>query len=265
MECCKGLLTAFGLGFTPPSQCKARPDLRLRPHPVDTLLPLAIAPVAPLHGMGCCWQQLVLTKRQGFFPGRRKELLARLAHLGEPQEPTSQFGPLVPSRLGPTASIKQGRDLFPTHTQHVDVGQPTGEAPPPLAFGLAHVTLDAQIPRSAQRRTLRVQPLFRAGSLLGHLCARTAPGSLGLLSRPALPLAGHRLHHRLDDILAAMKLAQVMGPPAQDRGAGGGESGTHQRWSCPAASSPALPRPFAADPERPGCPRGWDRASAFSN
>jgi hypothetical protein len=132
---------------------------------------------------------------------------------------------LVPSRLGPPASIKQGRDLFPTHTQHVDVGQPTGEAPPPLAFGCAHVTVDAQIPMSAQRRTLRVQPLFRAGSLLGPLCARTAPGSLGLLSRPALPLAGHRLQHRVDDILAAMKRAQLMGPPAQDRGAGWGRAG----------------------------------------
>ena len=53
MECGEGLLPAFGVGFTPHIQRKTRPDLRLRPHPVDTLVPLAIAPVAPLHGMGC--------------------------------------------------------------------------------------------------------------------------------------------------------------------------------------------------------------------
>src|SRR4029077_12181488 len=41
MECGEGLLTAFGVGFTPHIQRKAGADLRLRPHPVDTLLPLA--------------------------------------------------------------------------------------------------------------------------------------------------------------------------------------------------------------------------------
>jgi hypothetical protein len=38
MQCCQGVLTAFGVGFTPHIQRKARTDLRLRPHPVDTLL-----------------------------------------------------------------------------------------------------------------------------------------------------------------------------------------------------------------------------------
>src|SRR5207344_1957974 len=75
MQCCKGLLPAFGLGFPPPLQRKTRMDLRLRPHPVDTLWPRAIAPVAPLHGMRGGGQQLVIKKRQGLFPGGRKELL----------------------------------------------------------------------------------------------------------------------------------------------------------------------------------------------
>jgi type IV secretory pathway TraG/TraD family ATPase VirD4 len=41
MEYGEGLLTAFGLGFTPHIQGQAGTDLRLRPHPVDTLLHLA--------------------------------------------------------------------------------------------------------------------------------------------------------------------------------------------------------------------------------
>ena len=45
MKCGEGLLTAFSVGFTPHIQRKARTDLRLRPHPVDTLLHLAIAPL----------------------------------------------------------------------------------------------------------------------------------------------------------------------------------------------------------------------------
>src|SRR5215469_13436533 len=75
MECGEGVLPAFGLSFTPHIERQTRPDLRLRPHPVDTLLPLAIAPVAPLHGIRGGGQQLVIEKRQGFFQGGRKELL----------------------------------------------------------------------------------------------------------------------------------------------------------------------------------------------
>jgi hypothetical protein len=43
-----------------------------------------------------------------------------------------------------------------------------------------------------------------------------------LLSRQALALAGHRFHHRFDDILDDMKLAQLMRHPAKDLGEGGG-------------------------------------------
>src|SRR5215470_18961390 len=89
MECGESLLTAVGVRFTPHIPCQTRTDLRLRPHAVDTLLHLAIAPVAPLHRIRGGGQQLVIEKRQGFFPGGRKELLECLAHLGEPQEPTS--------------------------------------------------------------------------------------------------------------------------------------------------------------------------------
>jgi hypothetical protein len=105
MECGAGLLTAFGLGCTPHIQRKTRTDLRLRPHPVDTLLQLAIAPVAPLHRMRGGGQPLVIKKRQGLFQGRGKELFEGVAHLWAPQEPTPQFGQFVQSGLGPTAPI----------------------------------------------------------------------------------------------------------------------------------------------------------------
>src|SRR5262249_61547521 len=47
-----GLLTAFGVGFTPHVQRQARTDLRLRAYPVDLLLHLAIAPVTTFHCIG---------------------------------------------------------------------------------------------------------------------------------------------------------------------------------------------------------------------
>ncbi len=72
MKCCKGVLTTFGVGFTPHIQRQTRMDLRLRPHPVDTLLHRAIAPVAPRHGIRGGGQQLVIQKRQGLFQGGRK-------------------------------------------------------------------------------------------------------------------------------------------------------------------------------------------------
>ena len=56
MKRCKGLLTAFGLGFAPHVQRQACADLGLCTYPVDLFLPLAIAPIAPLHRMRRRWQ-----------------------------------------------------------------------------------------------------------------------------------------------------------------------------------------------------------------
>ena len=84
MKCGKGLLPAFGVGFTPHIQRKARTDLLVRPHPVDTFLHLAIAPVAPLHRVRGGGQQLVIEKCEGLFQGGGKEFLQvniRLTHI----------------------------------------------------------------------------------------------------------------------------------------------------------------------------------------
>src|SRR5262245_34642731 len=105
MECGEGLLTAFGVGFTPHIQGQAGTDLRLRPHPVDTLVHLAIAPVAPLHRIRGGGQQCVVKKRQGLVQRRGKELFEGGAHLWEPQEPTPQYGQCGQRGLGPTAPI----------------------------------------------------------------------------------------------------------------------------------------------------------------
>ena len=78
MKCGKGLLPAFGVGFTPHIQRKARTDLLVRPHPVDTFLHLAIAPVAPLHCVRGGGQQLVIEKCEGLFQGGEKEFLQGL-------------------------------------------------------------------------------------------------------------------------------------------------------------------------------------------
>ena len=86
MECGEGLLTAFGVSFTPHIQRQTRPDLRLCPHPIHTLLHLAIAPVAPFHGIRGGGQQLVIEKRQGFVQRRGEEFLQRVTEGGEPLE-----------------------------------------------------------------------------------------------------------------------------------------------------------------------------------
>src|SRR5262245_13217981 len=107
MKCCQGLLTAFGVGFTPHIQRQARTNLRLRPHSVDTLLHLAIAPIAPLHRIRGGGQQLVIKKRQSLFQRGGKEFLQGLPHLWEPLEPTPQCGEFAQSGLGPTAPIEE--------------------------------------------------------------------------------------------------------------------------------------------------------------
>jgi hypothetical protein len=101
----ESLLTAFSLGCTPPIQRKTGTDLLARPHPIDTLLHLAIAPIAPLHRMRGGGQQLSVETRAGLVQRGGKELLQCLPHLWAPLEPTPQFGQCVQSGLGPPASI----------------------------------------------------------------------------------------------------------------------------------------------------------------
>src|SRR5215471_2277659 len=88
MQCCQGLLTAFGVGFTPHIQCKTGTDLLARPHAIDTLWHLAIAPIAPLHRVRGGGQQLVIEKREGFVQRKGQEFpqlsLSRLKLAGPP-------------------------------------------------------------------------------------------------------------------------------------------------------------------------------------
>ena len=100
MKCGEGVLPAFSVGFTPHIQRQARTNLCVRPHPVDTLLPLARAPIAPLHRIRGGGQQRVIEKREGFVQRGGKEFLQGLPHLGESLEPTPQGGQFqIPSDL----------------------------------------------------------------------------------------------------------------------------------------------------------------------
>ena len=60
-------MAPFALGFAPHVQRQACPELCLCAYPVDLLLHLAIASVAPLHRIRGRGQQLVIQKRQGLF------------------------------------------------------------------------------------------------------------------------------------------------------------------------------------------------------
>jgi hypothetical protein len=149
------LLTAFGLGFTPHVESKTRSDLFVRTHPVDVLLPLAIAPVAAFHRIRRGGQQLIIKKREGFFSRRGKELLQRVTEGGEPLDAPSQLGQLLEGGLRPTAPIEQRGHLFHDRPQRTELGQPTADAPQGLPFGCVQVTLDTQIPMGEQRGAVR--------------------------------------------------------------------------------------------------------------
>ena len=105
-------MTAFGVGFTPPIQGKTRTDLRLRAHPVDLLLPRAVASVAPLHRMRRGRQPCSVEKRQRGLQGRGKALRERLAQRCTPLETPPPLGQGVEGCLRPTAPITQRLDLF---------------------------------------------------------------------------------------------------------------------------------------------------------
>jgi hypothetical protein len=225
MKSCKGLLTAFGLSCTPHISRQTRTDVLLRPHPVDTLLQLAIAPIAAFHRLGRRGEQRLLEHRQRVFPRGGKALLQRGTAGGEPLHTPPQRGPFVEGRLGPTAPIDYRISLLPERPQRLSLGEPTADAPQGLPCGFVQVPRDAQRAGGEQRGVWRGPPRCRAGRRRGRLGARTAPGPCGVLSRHALARAGHRLHHGFDDRLDDVTRAPLMGPPAKDRGEGGRREG----------------------------------------
>ncbi len=114
------------------------------------------------------------------------------------------------------------RRLLHDLAQLAELGETTGDPPQPLACALAQGMPDKQVPMREQIGALLFPALVLAGGLRGRLRARTTPGSLGLLGRQALALAGHRFQHRFDDILDNMKLAQLMRYPIKNLGEGRG-------------------------------------------
>ena len=210
MKYCKGLLTAFSLRFTPHIQCKTRTDLRVRPHAVDTLLPLAIAPVAPFHGIGCRRQSRVVKKGQRFLQRRGKELLEGVAQHREPLHVPPQGGELSERGLGPAPSITQRVDLLHARTQLLQLGHPPGDPPEGLAVGCAQVPLDEQRPMGAQCRALRGQPLFGAGGLRGRWRARAPSTPFGWGGCQALAGAGNGTSDGFAHLGHDMKRTDVM-------------------------------------------------------
>ena len=180
------MLTAFGVGFTPPIQGQAGPDLSLRAHAVDLLLPRARAPVAPLHRMRGGRQPCVVEKRQGVLQRGGTALRERLTHLGEALEAPPQVGQGVQGRLGPTAPITPGGDLDHDLAECPQLRDPPGDPPPLGAFAWAQVTLDAARPRRAHGSPRLFQPLVLWGCRV-HACVAGRPlGTLGCVAASVL-------------------------------------------------------------------------------
>jgi hypothetical protein len=138
-------LTAFGLSCTPPLERQTRTALRLRPHPVDTLVPLARAPIAAFHRIGRRGSQRRIEQRQRFCQRGGKALLQRVTAGGAPRGTPPHLGQCGEGSLGPTAPLASRRHLLHAGPQRLDLGEPTADAPQGLPFGVVQVTLDAQM------------------------------------------------------------------------------------------------------------------------
>jgi hypothetical protein len=137
------VLTAFGVGFTPPIQRKTRTDLRVRAYAIDVALPRTRAPVTAFHGMGCGGQPPLLEQRQSVCQRGRKELLPRVTQEWEAPKTPPQLPPGVESGLGPTAPSAPRLPLVQDGPSRVELGQPTADTPQGLACGGVQGTLDA--------------------------------------------------------------------------------------------------------------------------
>jgi len=207
-------LTAFGLGFPPHVQRKARTDLPLRAHAIDVALPLALAPGAAFPRIGRGGPQRLIATRQGCCHRGGQALLQRVPEGWEPLDAPPPLGQCVESGLGPTAPIAQRGPLFQDRPQSASRGPPTADAPQGLAFRGMQGTVDDQRPRGAPRGAWRFPSLVRAGRLLGHWRARAPCGPFGLLRRAPRPGAGPSPQPRFAPLGAPMHRPAWMRPPA---------------------------------------------------
>src|SRR5262249_44181703 len=155
-------------------------------YPIDLFLPLAIAPVASLHGIRRRWQPRIIQKRQGFVQRGGKELLQRVTEGGASLDMSSPLRQCIEGGLGPTAPIAYRVYRLHDRPQRLALGYPTADAPQGLPCGCAQVTLDEQMACGAQRGAWRGEPLCGAGGLLGCWRARAPSTQCGWCGCQAL-------------------------------------------------------------------------------
>jgi hypothetical protein len=145
MKGSEGLLTTFGVGCTPHIERQACTDLSLRADPVALLLPLTLAPVAPLHRMRGRWQPCVIQQRQGLVQRGGQALLQPGPEGGAARDTPAPLRQCVEGGLGPTAPIASRGPLLQDRPQRLELGEPTADAPQGLPCGVVAVTRDAQL------------------------------------------------------------------------------------------------------------------------
>jgi hypothetical protein len=110
-----GVVAAFGMGCSAHGQGHASLSTDGAPDPGDTLVPLAMTPIAPLDRLGGRRPHRVVQKRQGLFQRRREDLLERLAPPRAPAHLLPQLLARAQGRLCPATSVKQRREMIYYH------------------------------------------------------------------------------------------------------------------------------------------------------
>ena len=87
----RGVVSAFGTGFSEHIQGNTPLSTDLAAHPVHALLPRPMTTIATLHGVGGGGPQRVIKPCQGVFTMRRADLCYGVAHPRAPLDPLPQL------------------------------------------------------------------------------------------------------------------------------------------------------------------------------
>ena len=176
----KGLVPSCALGFAPHIERNAGRDLLLGAHTIDTLLHLAIAPIAPFHRIRGRGEQFVIEKRQGFFQIGREHLFEGLANPLEARHPLPQLLELGNRCLRPATPVKQGVQVIHDLPQLPQVRQPSGDVQEPLAFAPFQAPFDKQVAILEQVTDFLVDRFTFASTAARFLIVRRGPAALQL-------------------------------------------------------------------------------------
>lgn len=204
------------LGFAKHVHGDSAPEDVDRPHPVDRLLHLAMAPVASLHGVGCRGQKVLVEERQGLGHRGREEFLQLSAYRFEATNTRPQPGELPEGGVRSTAAVEEPVNLVHDLAERAEGGLTSADPQKSPGFGRRAVMLDEEVTVLEEVGDFRLQPFLRPGEPGGLSGARTPARRRRDLCPDGFAYLRHRPQDSQGQVRDDVELANLVWHIAED-------------------------------------------------